>query len=199
MRLRSPFRRPLGAAVLAMLLWSPHPAAAEPSEEDRNAARALVIEGRAKLAAHDNEGTVFSMAGDSMLVGFNVPVPQPDATERALTTGRTVIQRFGPVAARWKNEHGLSTGVGVGIESGEVVVGNVGAPSFMSYTIIGDPVNVAARLMQKAAPNELLIGPRASLSLHSLLGRSTALERREVVLKGKAEPVEVVSLRVAPA
>lgn len=150
-------------------------------------------------AVHENEGTVFSMAGDSMLVGFNVPVPQPDATERALTTGRTVIQRFGPVAARWKNEHGLSTGVGVGIESGEVVVGNVGAPSFMSYTIIGDPVNVAARLMQKAAPNELLIGPRASLSLHSLLGRSTALERREVVLKGKAEPVEVVSLKVAPA
>jgi class 3 adenylate cyclase len=148
-------------------------------------------------AAHDNEGTVFSMAGDSLLVGFNVPVPQPDATARAVTTARAMIQRFAPVAARWKVEHGLGTGIGIGIESGEVVVGNVGAPSFMSYTIIGDPVNVAARLMQTAAANEILIGPRAALSLHALLGRSTLLERREIALKGKAEPLEVVALRVA--
>ena len=150
-------------------------------------------------AVHENEGTVFSMAGDSMLVGFNVPVPQPDATERALNTGRTVIQRFGPVAARWTKEYGLSTGIGVGIEAGEAVVGNVGAPSFMSYTIIGDPVNVAARLMQRAAPNELLIGPRAAQSLTAQLGGAGDLQRRSVELKGKAEPVEVVSLRVAPA
>jgi adenylate cyclase len=150
-------------------------------------------------AAHENEGTVISMAGDSLLVGFNVPVPQPDATSRAVGTARAMIQRFAPVAARWKAEHGVVTGIGVGIESGEVVVGNVGAPSFMSYTIIGDPVNVAARLMQTAAANEILVGPSASLSLHALLGRSTPLERREVVLKGKAEPVAVVSLTVAPA
>jgi len=147
-------------------------------------------------AAHENEGTVISMAGDSLLVGFNVPVPQPDATSRAVETGRAMIQRFAPVAARWQAEYGLETGIGVGIESGEVVVGNVGAPSFMSYTIIGDPVNVAARLMQKAAANEILIGPVASLSLPA---RSLPLERREVALKGKAEPVAVVSLTVAPA
>jgi adenylate cyclase len=149
-------------------------------------------------AAHDNEGTVFSMAGDSLLVGFNVPVPQPDATTRAVNTGRAMIQRFAPVAARWKAEHGLATGIGVGIESGEVVVGNVGAPSFMSYTIIGDPVNVAARLMQRAEPNEILIGPRASLSLPAMFGGEMPLDRRAVTLKGKTEPVEVVTLRVAP-
>ena len=150
-------------------------------------------------AVHDSEGTVFSMAGDSLLVGFNVPVPQADATGRAVATGRAMIQRFAPVAARWKTQHGLATGIGVGIESGEVVVGNVGAPSFMSYTIIGDPVNVAARLMQTATANEILIGPRASLSLRSLLGGSTPLERRQVTLRGKAEPLEVAVLRVAPA
>jgi class 3 adenylate cyclase len=149
-------------------------------------------------AAHDNEGTVFSMAGDSLLVGFNVPVPQPDATGRAVATGRAMIQRFAPVAARWQAEHGLATGIGVGIEAGEVVVGNVGAPSFMSYTIIGDPVNVAARLMQRAESNEILVGPHASLSLHAMFG-AMALDRRAVRLKGKAEPVEVVTLRVPPA
>lgn len=149
-------------------------------------------------AAHENEGTVFSMAGDSMLIGFNVPVAQSDAAGRALNTARSLIQRFAPVAARWRREHGLSTGVGVGIEAGEAVAGNVGAPSFMSYTIIGDPVNVAARLMQRAAPNEVLIGPRAARALGSLLG-ADAHDRRQVELKGKAEPVEVVSLKVVPA
>ncbi len=149
-------------------------------------------------AAHEHEGTVFSMAGDSLLVGFNVPVPQADATERAVAAARAMIQGFAPVAAGWQVHHGLQVGIGVGIEAGEVVVGNVGAPSFMSFTIIGDPVNVAARLMQVATANEILIGPRASLSLQGLLGR-TSLNRREVTLKGKAAPVEVVSLRVAAA
>lgn len=148
-------------------------------------------------AAHEHEGTVFSMAGDSLLVGFNVPVAQPDAAERAVACGRAMIERFAPLAEAWRAKYGLHTGIGVGIEAGEVVVGNVGAPSFMSYTIIGDPVNVAARLMQRAAPNEILVGPRAALSLGELLAR-VPVERRAVVLKGKAEPVEVVSLRVAP-
>jgi DNA-binding response OmpR family regulator len=149
-------------------------------------------------AAHEHEGTVFSMAGDSLLVGFNVPVPQPDAAERAVATGRAMIQGFGPLAASWEARYRVKVGIGIGIEAGEVVVGNVGAPSFVSYTIIGDAVNVAARLMQNAGSNEILIGPRAALSLHKLLGRTTALQRREFALKGKAEPVEVVSLRVVP-
>ncbi len=150
-------------------------------------------------AAHAHEGTVFSMAGDSLLVGFNVPVPQPDAAERAVSAGRAMIERFAPVAARWRERFGLAVGIGIGIEAGEVVVGNVGAPTFMSYTIIGDTVNVAARLMQGAAPNEILIGPRAVLSLQRMLGRATSLDRRKVSLKGKSEPVEVVALHVAPS
>jgi class 3 adenylate cyclase len=150
-------------------------------------------------AVHENEGTVFSMAGDSMLVGFNVPVEQPDAAERALQTARGMIRRFAPIAERWHQEHGLATGVGIGIEAGEAVAGNVGAPSFMSYTIIGDPVNVAARLMQRAAPNELVIGPGAARALQKLLDKTDGVERRKLELKGKAEPVEVVSFKVVPA
>ena len=149
-------------------------------------------------AAHENEGTVFSMAGDSLLVGFNVPITQPDAAERALETGRSMIRRFAPVALRWRAEHGLSVGIGIGIEAGEVVVGNVGSPTFMSYTIIGDAVNVAARLMQMAAPGEILIGPGAFLSLKALLGGAAASDRREVAIRGKAEPVEVLAIRVPP-
>lgn len=147
-------------------------------------------------AAYEYEGTVFSMAGDSMLVGFNVPVPQSQPTERALAAARRMIERFKPVAQRWKSWHDLSVGIGIGIEAGEVVVGNVGSPAFMSYTIIGDSVNVAARLMQMAAANEILIGPSAYLSLRGTLGR-TDVTRRELMLRGKSEPLEVMSFRVA--
>ncbi len=148
-------------------------------------------------AAHKFEGTVFSMAGDSLLVGFNVPVAQPDAAERALATARAMVERFGPVAAGWQSRFGVTTGIGIGIEAGDVVAGNVGAPSFVSYTIIGDAVNVAARLMQNAQSNEILIGPVAASSLDKLFGRNSPVNRRELALKGKAEPVGVVALKVA--
>ena len=147
--------------------------------------------------AYEYEGTIFSMAGDSLLVGFNVPVLQHDAAERALGCAKDMIRRFAPVAGEWRARYGFATGIGIGIEAGEVVAGNVGAPSFVSYTIIGDAVNVAARLMQNAKSNEILVGPRAMLSLEGMLGRTTALERRRLVLRGKAEPVGVVALRVA--
>lgn len=150
-------------------------------------------------AAHEHEGTIFSMAGDSLLVGFNVPVTQPDAAERALSTARVMVRRFAPIARRWKTDFGLTVGIGIGIEAGEVVVGNVGSPSFMSYTIIGDPVNVAARLMQMASTNEILIGPRAMESLHAVLGEANSFDRRELTLRGKAAPVEVLAVRVAAA
>jgi class 3 adenylate cyclase len=150
-------------------------------------------------AAHEHEGTIFGMAGDSLLVGFNVPVPQTDAAERALATARAMIERFIPISRAWKAQYGVAAGIGIGIEAGEVVVGNVGSPSFMSYTIIGDTVNVAARLMQAAASNEILIGPQAYLSLQRTLGRPTMLKMREMVLRGKAAPVEVVSLHIAAA
>lgn len=150
-------------------------------------------------AAHENEGTIFGMGGDSLLVGFNVPVPQADAAERALATARAMIQSFAPLARQWERETGITCAIGIGIEAGEVIVGNVGSPSFMSYTVIGDSVNVAARLMQAAGMNEILIGPRACLSLRPLLGRSTSLDRRELTLRGKSAPVEALVLRVAAA
>lgn len=148
-------------------------------------------------ATYEHEGTVFSMAGDSLLVGFNVPLPQPDAARRAYDTARAMVTRFQPVAHRWVREHGVSAGIGVGIEAGEVIVGNVGSPAFMSYTIIGDAVNVAARLMQLAKSGEILIGPTALESLGSLASTVDGNAKQEVAIRGKAQPIEVYSVKVA--
>jgi class 3 adenylate cyclase len=92
-------------------------------------------------AAYRHDGTIFSMAGDSLLVGFNVPFPQPDSPARAWGAARDMLSSFSRVHTRWTAAGGVPTGLGIGIAAGEAILGNVGSPHYMSYTIIGDAVN----------------------------------------------------------
>src|SRR5688572_25145638 len=87
-------------------------------------------------AAYRHDGTIFSKAGDSLLVGFNVPFPQEDAAARAWLTAKDMVHSFAPVLARWVKKDGISTGIGLGIASGEAIIGNIGSPHYMSYTVI---------------------------------------------------------------
>lgn len=149
-------------------------------------------------AAYRNEGTIFNMAGDSLLVGFNVPFAQDDAGMRAWRTACEMVAGFTPVAARWKERTGVGTGVGIGICAGRAIIGNVGSPHFMSYTVIGNPVNVAARLMQMAAPDEALICGTLYESLKTFLPVSGVQARGGVTLRGRSEPIPVYSIRITP-
>ena len=105
--------------------------------------------------AYRYEGVIFNMAGDSLLVGFGVPFEQPDAAGRAIKCGYDMLSAFETLSTDWKTKYGLETGLGVGVNKGEVVAGNVGSPAYMSFTIIGDAVNIASRLMQRARAGEL--------------------------------------------
>jgi class 3 adenylate cyclase len=147
-------------------------------------------------AAYQHEGTIFNMAGDSLLVGFNVPFAQPDAPQRAWRTAMDMVSRFAPVSAEWRARHGVSTGVGIGLCRGEVIIGNVGSPHFMSYTIIGDTVNTAARLMQIACADEVLLEATLYDAIRPLLPAERVQARGDVALRGKAEAVRVYSVRL---
>ena len=152
-------------------------------------------------AAYRHDGTIFSLAGDCLLVGFNVPFPQTDATVRAWLTAQDMIARFDPVLANWTKRGGVATGVGIGIASGEAIIGNVGSPHHMSYTIIGDAVNTAARLMQMARAGELLVSGTVYEEIKELLPSGSVTSRGNVALRGKSEmtPVYAVELGVAKA
>jgi class 3 adenylate cyclase len=146
-------------------------------------------------AAYRNEGTIFSMAGDSLLVGFNVPFPQPDAPLRAWRTAQDMIGSFAPVLARWTQRGGAPTGIGLGIAAGEAIVGNVGSPHFMNYTVIGDAINTAARLTQMANAGEVLVSGAVHEAIRGALPAGRAEPRGDVALRGKSEPVAVYALR----
>ncbi|HVL35974.1 MAG TPA: adenylate/guanylate cyclase domain-containing protein, partial [Burkholderiales bacterium] len=146
--------------------------------------------------AYQHDGTIFNMAGDSLLVGFNVPFAQPDAAERAWRAAADMVSRFAPVSAAWRTRHGVATGVGIGICAGEAVIGNVGSPHYMSYTVIGNPVNTAARLMQLAQADEVLIAGSLYGAVRHLVPPGRVEARGDVALRGKAETVPVYSIRL---
>lgn len=139
--------------------------------------------------AYRYEGVIFNMAGDSLLIGFGVPFEQPDAAERAIRAGYDMLAEFESLSMEWKLKHGLETGLGVGVNKGEVVAGNVGSPAYMSFTIIGDAVNIASRLMQRARAGELLLSDRVMEALLAARVKVEAIQLPPLTLRGRSEPI----------
>ena len=107
--------------------------------------------------ALQNEGTVFELAGDEMLVGFNAPFDQHDAPVRAVQTAVTMQQTFNELRQGWYRKTGTELGLGIGIHSGDVVMGNVGAETRMSFRMVGEAMNTAARLVDLAEDGQIVI------------------------------------------
>jgi class 3 adenylate cyclase/tetratricopeptide (TPR) repeat protein len=125
-------------------------------------------------------GTVEKFAGDAVMAAFGVPLQHEDDAERAVRAALATLDRVG--------ELGLE--VRIGIESGEVV-----ADETDSTFATGEAVNLAARLQQKAGPNEIVIGPTAARLVRDLV----ELEELEPLeLRGWSEPVAVSRVVGAP-
>lgn len=139
--------------------------------------------------AYRYEGVIFNMAGDSLLVGFGVPFEQPDAAERAIKCGYGMLSAFETLSSEWHTKYGLETGLGIGVNKGEVVAGNVGSPAYMSFTIIGDAVNIASRLMQRARAGELLLSNRVMDALQAARVAVDAISLPPLTLRGRSEPI----------
>ena len=103
------------------------------------------------------DGTVFEMTGDEILVGFNAPFDQPDAPLRALQTALTMQREFNVLRRGWYEQAGTELGLGIGVDLGDVVLGNVGAESRMSYRMVGEPMNTAHRLVDLAEDGQIII------------------------------------------
>jgi PAS domain S-box-containing protein len=106
---------------------------------------------------HSNQGTIFDLIGDELMVGYGVPFPQDDAADRALQVAVAMQRRFAQLSEHWLDKHDVELGLGIGLNRGPVIVGNIGSPSLMHYTMVGDPVNFAHRLVEIAGPSEIIL------------------------------------------
>ena len=147
-------------------------------------------------AAYRHEGTIFNMAGDSLLVGFNVPFAQADAAARAWRAAQDMVASFAPVLRRWSGRGSAPAGIGIGIAAGEAIFGNIGSPHYMSYTVIGDAVNTAARLTQMAQAAEVLVSGTVYRAIEPLVAAERVQPRGDIALRGKSEAIPVYSLRL---
>jgi class 3 adenylate cyclase/Cdc6-like AAA superfamily ATPase len=132
------------------------------------------------------EGTVVRLLGDSILAFFGAPVSHEDDPRRAVLAALEMIDALPPFREQVRKDYGIDFNVRVGINTGSVVVGDVGSSVLTEYTALGDAVNVAARMQQTAAPGTIVIG-HDTQRLVAPLFELQALGDIEV--KGKSEPV----------
>jgi adenylate cyclase len=136
----------------------------------------------------EHNGWIDKFIGDALMVIFGIPVKAGDDAVRAVRTGlrmKDAVKRFNEKRVR---EGGAPIHIGIGINSGIVVAGNVGSEERMNYTVIGDPVNLAARLVTLSREENIII----SLNTYELVKDHFVIEdRNKVILKGKNEPQQV--------
>ncbi len=127
-------------------------------------------------------GTIDKYIGDNVMGVFGAPVAHEDDPERAVRTGLAMQAAMDEINQRITADVGASFALRVGINSGDVLAGQVGD----GYTVMGDPVNVAARLQAAAEPGTVIVG-----ELTHRLTRSAIeyVELEPLELKGKSEPV----------
>jgi class 3 adenylate cyclase len=137
-----------------------------------------------------NGGTLDKYLGDGILSFFGDPIPFEDHAERAVATAFEMLVEVDKLRGTWmRSEEELS--VGVGISTGYVTVGNIGSTTRTDYTVIGNHVNVAARLADAAKPGQILASERTVASVQDQVDWHPV---EDLVMKGVKRSVKVFEL-----
>ena len=133
------------------------------------------------------EGTLARLMGDAILAFFGAPIAHEDDAQRATLAGLDILQEIGPYCDEVKRRWGLDFSVRVGVNTGLVVVGEVGTDMRLEYTAMGDAVNPAARMEQTAEPGTIQL-TEDTYKLIAPLFEFEDMGAMEV--KGKSQPVQ---------
>lgn len=135
-----------------------------------------------------HDGTLDKFLGDAVMATFGAPIAHPDHSLRAVRTALAMQAGVVELNARRQKAGKELVTVGIGVSAGEAVAGTVGTEDRMEYTVIGDSVNLAARLESNAKPGQILISHRTYEAVREDVN---ARSLGPIRVKGKEEVVEV--------
>lgn len=141
-----------------------------------------------------NRGTVDKFVGDMIMALFGAPLEDEDHADHAVETALAMLGELDVLNRRWAAEGRPQLGIGVGINTGDMIAGNIGSESVMSYTVIGDAVNLGARLesLNKEYGTAIIISEQTK---GRLKGRYDMKPLGSVIVKGKTEAVGIWEIR----
>jgi adenylate cyclase len=130
-----------------------------------------------------HDGTIDKFIGDAILAVFGSPEKDPEHPFKAVSAAIEMQRKMAVVNARRKTAGLPFCDLGIGVHTGEVLHGFIGAEERLEYTVIGDPVNKTSRYCDGAAPGEILLGPRTA---EEVAGR-VAMDRRSISTKHEGD------------
>ena len=141
-----------------------------------------------------NGGTVDKFMGDCIMAFWNAPLDTKDHQMLAVLTAAQMQSELAMLNAQLKAENLPIINIGIGINTGEALVGNMGSDQRFDYSVIGDPVNLAARLesASKTLGRTLIVSENTKKGIEH---KFTFEYIDEIMVKGKTEPVKVYSLQ----
>ena len=133
--------------------------------------------------------------GDMVMALFGAPLDDPNHAEHAVTAAVDMVKELGELNQKWAAEGRAQLDLGIGINSGEMIAGNIGSSSIMSYTVIGDNVNLGARLesLNKDYKTRIII---SDATRSRLSGNYELRPLGDVVVKGKSRAVAIFEVIV---
>jgi adenylate cyclase len=137
-----------------------------------------------------NKGTLDKFVGDMVMALFGAPLDDPQHADHAVEAALDMVEALAALNARWQAEGRPELDIGIGINTGPMIAGNIGSDAIMSYTVIGDAVNLGSRLesLNKQYGTRIII----SQATRERLSRPYRVRSLgDVVVKGKTQPVAI--------
>ena len=142
-----------------------------------------------------HRGTVDKFVGDMVMALFGAPLDDEEHAEHAVAAAVDMVRELGELNRQWAAEGRAQLDIGIGINSGGMIAGNIGSSAIMSYTVIGDNVNLGSRLesANKDYKTRIIISEATRIALK---GSYDLRPLGDVIVKGKTRPVAIFEVRV---